>query len=68
MEKTGSSYTDRQRAIIEGKIEPETQDEWKYLQDHGSDLLPEVKPKVPAQRLRNDKKLPDVIVPDWTDH
>lgn len=68
MEKTGPTYTDRQRAIIERTIEPETQDEWRYLQDHGSDLLPKVKPKVPAQRLSNGESLPDVETPDWTDH
>lgn len=68
MEKTGPTYTDRQRAIIERTIEPETQDEWKYLQDHGSDLLPSVKPKVQAQTLSNGKKLPDVPVQDWADH
>lgn len=68
MENLGPTYTDRQRAIIERKIEPETQDEWNYLQDHGNDLLPKVKPEVPAQRLSNGKKLPDVEVPDWTDH
>lgn len=68
MEKAGQTYTERQRAIIEGKIEPETQDEWKYLQDHGNDLLPKVKPKVSAQRLSSGQPLPDVETPDWTDH
>lgn len=70
MSETASKYTERQRGIIERTLEPENQDEWKYLQDHGNDILPSVRPVHPAQKLSTGKKLPDVDTSDqdWTNH
>lgn len=44
MTETGSDtskYTERQIALIKGEAEPVSNKEWEYLQEHGSDLLPE---------------------------
>lgn len=62
MERTVlSTYTDRQLAILRGEVKPENNDEWVFLQDHSSDILPKSKPKVPAQKFKF--KLPDVEMP-----
>lgn len=33
-------HTERQIALINGDIEPETNEEWAYIQKHANDLLP----------------------------
>lgn len=41
--------------------------DWAFADENANRLPTKKKPKVPAQRLSGDKKLPDVVMPDWTD-
>lgn len=41
MTELGPTHTDRQLALLRCEVEPESGEEWKYVQDHASDVLPQ---------------------------
>lgn len=57
-----AKYTERQIGLITGEVQPESNDEWNYIQDHANDILPKpVKkvsqyPKVDTQKMDEDLK------------
>lgn len=34
-------YTDRQLGLLRGTVEPDSNEEWNYIQDHANDMLPD---------------------------
>lgn len=55
-----AEFSERQKDLLKGKIEPTTTEEWDWLQEHASDTVPE--PPVPPgefhgvnpQKMEND--------------
>ncbi len=50
-------YTERQLALLRGEIEPESNNDWNYVQDHANDLLPKPVKKVPQYPKIDTKKM-----------
>lgn len=55
MTEGAPKYTDRQLKILRREIEPETNEEYEYLQDHNADILPpDVKDRKPIYSITGD--------------
>jgi hypothetical protein len=52
----------------DGETKIVSNQDWEFVQENASKLLPKKVPKVSAQRPTGVTKLPDVETPDWTDH
>jgi hypothetical protein len=40
MSEVDTTHTPRQIALIKGEVQPDTSEEWSYIQEHASDILP----------------------------
>ncbi|MCX6703907.1 MAG: hypothetical protein NTZ07_00465 [Candidatus Woesebacteria bacterium] len=40
MSEVDTTHTPRQIALIKGEVQPDTSEEWSYIQEHASDVLP----------------------------
>jgi len=41
MAEVDTIHTPRQTGLIKGDVQPDTNEEWSYVQEHASDILPE---------------------------
>lgn len=77
MTEEDSKYTERQIALVEGKIQPASNEEWSYVQEHANGVLPEkaeatetavTKPGfviVPPGKELNLHKPKKIGIPSW---
>jgi uncharacterized protein YifE (UPF0438 family) len=52
-----SDYTERQLDLLRGKVQPETDEEYSYVQDHANDVLPETEKESEPDALRQRAKM-----------